>query len=126
MIIGIGCDIVSHTLTAQLNWHNDTRIRSRIFSGNEMEQLPSQVKLQIAFLSARFAAKEAVLKCLSTGIIDGVSLLDIEILAEKGSMPTIRLSGYVLEMSLLKEITNWHLSLSHDDTFSIAFVVAEN
>lgn len=126
MIIGIGCDIVDHKTTEKLKWYTDVKIRLRLFSANELGMFPSQLKQQIPFLAGRFAVKEAVLKCLGTGMIDGLSLSEIEILKDDLQRPILFLSGEVQKIALEKGITHWFLSLSHTELNSIAFVVAES
>ncbi|MGN6640038.1 MAG: holo-ACP synthase [Mucilaginibacter sp.] len=50
----------------------------KIFSDRELSL--AHPALTEKFLAGRFAGKEAVLKCLGTGMIDGIALTDIEIL----------------------------------------------
>lgn len=124
MIVGIGCDLVEHALTKKLKWTSDEKIRSRIFSQEELSLCPQE--FQIAYLSGRFAAKEAVLKCLGTGMAKSISLTDIEVLYDKLKKPIIKLTGEALKLSSEKEISDWHVSLSHSDNYSIATVIAEH
>jgi holo-[acyl-carrier protein] synthase len=126
MIIGVGCDIVAHTTTEKMKWHTDLKIRSRLFSEIELIMFPSHPKQQLPFLAGKFAVKEAVLKCLGTGMIDGISLKEIEVLKDDLQRPRISLNGQVQQIALDKGITHWHLSISHTDANSIAFVIAEN
>jgi holo-[acyl-carrier protein] synthase len=125
MIVGIGCDIVSHDLTKKLNWAQNPKIRLRIFSDDELNTYPTHLEQQVAFLAVRFAVKEAVLKCLGTGMVDGISLKEIEVLSDNHNRPNIVLSGEVHKMALEKGITSWHLSISHAESNSVAFVIAE-
>lgn len=126
MIIGVGCDIVGHSLTVKLKWHSNQKARVRLFSAKELKLLPRKISLQVQFLSGRFAVKEAVLKCLGTGIIDGISLREIETLKDKRNRPIIVLNGRVKKMAIEKKISHWHVSISHTDLHSIALVIAEN
>jgi len=125
MIFGIGCDIVSHATIEKMKWHSDAKIRARLFSLDELKLLSTDLKEQISFLAGRFAVKEAVLKCLGTGMIDGISLKEIEVLRDDRQRPVLNLSGEVQKISLAKGITHWYLTLSHTDSNSIAFVIAE-
>ena len=65
-------------------------------------------------LAARFAAKEAVVKC-----IGNVRYNKIEIINEKDGKPEVRL----LDKALAK-LYNLSISLSHTDQFAIAVCVA--
>jgi holo-[acyl-carrier protein] synthase len=77
-------------------------------------------------LAARFAAKEAVVKALGTGVWRcGIGWTDIEVLREPGSgAPTLILHGAAHVRAAELGLRQWSLSLSHDHTQAIAFVVA--
>jgi holo-[acyl-carrier protein] synthase len=123
MIIGIGCDIVEHETSKILNWGSDVSILNRIFSQKEIEIYSSQKELK--FLSGRFAAKEAVLKCLGTGMQDGIALSDIQILQSPQGKPVLELFGEVKKISDKIGIRFWHISISHSTYYSLAFATAE-
>ncbi len=124
MIIGIGCDIVEHKLTFKLDWIGNPEILKRVFSNSEIEECSKYSPKK--YYSSRFAIKEAVLKCLGMGMEDGIALNNIE--TEKmntGSLNLI-LQGNVKKIADSKNITNWHISLSHSKEYSVAVVVAES
>lgn len=123
MVIGIGCDIVEHKITKGLNWDSDETVLNRIFSQKELEIYRS--KKDIKFLSGRFAVKEAVLKCLGTGMRDGLSLCDIHVLKSGSGLPMLKLTGTVKEISDSTGISNWFVSITHATEYSMAVVVAE-
>lgn len=124
MIIGVGCDIVEHDTTKILKWESDSTILKRIFTNQEIEMYSQDCNLK--FLAGRFAAKEAVLKCLGSGMQDGLSLRDIQIAKSSEGKPTLELFGGVRVISDSAGINSWHLSISHSKNHSIAFVIAEN
>lgn len=124
MIIGIGCDIVENSSVTKLNWLSDNRTLTKIFSNNEILLAP---ELQVEkYYSSRFAMKEAILKCLGTGMEDGIALNDIEIKKTNRGALLVDLKGEVKKIADQKNITNWHISLSHSRDSSVAFVIAEN
>lgn len=124
MIVGIGCDIVEHSTTSKLGWLEDSDILMRIFSKKEIELAPE--KEAEKYFSSRFAIKEAVLKCLGTGMQDGISLKNIVTKKEETGRIILSLSGKVKQIAQSKSINKWHLTLSHSTSYSIAVVVAEN
>ena len=73
--------------------------------------------------AVRFAAKEAAVKALGTGINKGVSWLDIEILNDPKGRPLLSLSENLKDLA--GEAT-FHLSLSHCRDYATAFVVFES
>jgi|SRR6266487_5422176 len=123
MIIGIGCDIVEHSVTRSLNWESNISTQSRTFSQKELDIYSS--KKELSFLSGRFAAKEAILKCIGTGIQDGIALPEIQILQSENGKPIIELHGKAKEISDTMEISLWHISITHSEEYSIAFAIAE-
>ncbi|WP_293295209.1 holo-ACP synthase [Allomuricauda sp.] len=124
MIVGIGCDVAEFSVAEKFNWQSDQNQRSRIFSPYELLQYDKQKRL--SYLTGRFAAKEAVLKCLGTGMYDGISMKNIEIIQEENGKPSIKLTGEVLKKSIDLGIKKWLVSISHTLKNSTAFVIAEN
>lgn len=123
MIIGIGCDVVNHNLTQNLGWLSNSPTVRRVFSPKELELL--KANNSVRFISGRFAAKEAILKCLGTGMKDGISLTDIEIFQSDAGQPIIHIKGEVEKIAIRMGIVSWHISISHTDNTSTAFVIAE-
>ena len=123
MIVGIGCDLVAHDLTERLNWTSELSMLQRVFSNREIE-LFHEID-SITFLAGRFAAKEAVLKSLGTGMEDGIALSDIEILKLETGQPRIEVKGRVKEIADSLGVKSWKISISHSDRSSMAFVLAE-
>ncbi|WP_298508119.1 holo-ACP synthase [uncultured Kordia sp.] len=124
MIIGIGCDVTDFKIAKELNWEKDEKFLIRVFSPREIESYKNQNRL--SYLTGRFAVKEAVLKCLGTGMHDGISLNNIEILQSEFGKPKIELKGEIRNISQGLGINKWHISISHSTTCSIAYVIAEN
>lgn len=124
MIVGIGCDIVDHGTTKLLNWDSKHSIQTRIFS--EAELSIRSLNNKIAFLSGRYAAKEAIVKCLGTALQDGITLTDIQILQSEEGKPQVELVGSAKEIAIKMGIKKWHVSITHSNDSSLAFVVAES
>jgi holo-[acyl-carrier protein] synthase len=85
---------------------------------------PAEIELcagQAQRLAGRWAAKEAVLKALGVGIGE-VPLTDIEVTRAASGAPVLSLSGAA--QTAAGDLTRWHLSLSHDGDYAVAFVVA--
>lgn len=97
------------------------RFLTRVFTEGEVKCCGQRVES----LAARFAAKEAVAKALGAGIWrDGVAWTDIEVLREASGAPLLRLYGAAAKIAAHFGLQSWSLSLSHDRTHAIAFVVA--
>lgn len=76
-------------------------------------------------LASRFAAKEAVMKALGTGV-RGVRWRDIEVVRSRGQAPRIELHGTALARAERLGLTDLALSLSHSKDFAVASVVGES
>ena len=63
---------------------------------------------------------------LGAGMLDGISLKDISIKTLKSGKPDIQLSGIVKQLAKDLGITNWHITITHSTSFSLAFVIAES
>lgn len=74
-------------------------------------------------LAARFAAKEAVMKAMRSGIYD-LDFVDIEVIRGPNQEPMVQLHGQAAELAHSKWIEGWYLSLSHTKTLAIAGAIA--
>jgi holo-[acyl-carrier protein] synthase len=74
-------------------------------------------------LAARFAAKEATMKALGTGI-RGVRWRDIEVLPNRRGKPIIVLHETAKRRAELLGLTHWSISLTHSRGDAMAIVVA--
>jgi holo-[acyl-carrier protein] synthase len=80
-------------------------------------------------LAARFAAKEAVMKALGTGL-GGFAFTDVEVHSAGGDgatrgAPSLILHGAAAALAEHHQASHLHLSLTHTSEVAIAFVVAE-
>lgn len=117
-VIGHGIDIVEIERFALLC--KSQRYVDRCFTGLEQ----SQSKNMPDRLAARFAAKEAVLKALRLGLVNGVSLKNIEIGFRDDGSPSVALDGLPKTRATELGVTEWHLSFSHGSISAIASAIA--
>lgn len=124
MILGIGTDIVEIARMADLLQRYGHKFSERILHANEQQQL-AQRSNQAAFLAKRFAAKEAVGKALGTGLGDGVTAPDIEVLRAENGRPSIRLHGQAQQTLLALGAQHCQISISDEKAYAVAFAVIE-
>ena len=74
-------------------------------------------------LAARWAAKEAVLKAMGVGF-GPYSPLDVEVVSTD-RVPRVLLHGLAAERASDLGITEWSLSLSHEEGFAVALVIGQ-
>ena len=94
------------------------RFLNRIYTEGEV----SYCRGRAQNLAVRFAAKEATMKALGTGV-RGVSWKDIEVVRGPGGAPSICLSGRALLRAEKLRVKELALSLSHSREYAVAFVV---
>ncbi|MBC8309122.1 MAG: holo-ACP synthase [Phycisphaerales bacterium] len=123
MIVTHGIDIIDVARVAtMLEKHGQTFI-DRCFT--KTEQLAADVsspEMRAQRFAARYAAKEAVLKALGTGLAGGIEWVDINVAREDGP-PMVELSGKAAEVAKKAGITDWQLSLSHTSGIAMASVI---
>ena len=94
------------------------RFLNRIYTEDEL----AYCRGRIPSLAARFAAKEATMKALGTGI-RGVGWREVEVVRHRGKAPTICLHGRASQIAENIGIRELALSLSHSRDYAIASVV---
>ena len=112
MIVGIGTDIVENSRFEALP---DGFLR-KLFTACEIADAEKRTD-KAEYFASRFAAKEAVSKALGTGF-RGLSILDIEIHEDDAGKPFPVVNGF--------NEYRFHLSISHETSYSVAMVVVEN
>lgn len=125
MIIGIGIDLVEIARIEKTFDKLGARFAHRILTDNEYAKFEglSHPKQAIAFLAKRFAAKEAAVKALGTGIADGVSFQHIEVSNLASGQPML-----ILDVSIQARLPDgaiWHISLTDEKLYAQAFVIIE-
>lgn len=124
-IVGHGIDLVEvERIRAMLDRHAD-RFLARVFTPGEAARgLGSRRYAE--HLAGRFAAKEAVLKCLGTGLSLGISWTDVEVVVRATGQPEIVLHGPAAVRAATIGARSWHLSITHTQTHAAASVIAES
>lgn len=123
MIIGIGTDIVkTQRIQAAVDEYGD-RFLDRCFTSIERSRAASRSN-PIRAYARLFAAKEALLKALGTGMREGLSWHDWEITPDEHGAPTVEMRGGAADR-LSGENLNIRLSMSDDGDYAVAFAVIE-
>jgi len=122
MIIGIGCDIIEINRVEKAV--QSEAFKKRVFTEAEIAYCESRGKQQFASFAARFAAKEALLKALGTGLRGG-ALTELEVLNDDLGCPYLTLTGYHKELVASKGVQKIYVTLSHSKDSAMAYVVLE-
>jgi holo-[acyl-carrier protein] synthase len=100
-------------------------LAGEIFTDREREYCFSRPDPYV-HLAGRFAAKEACLKALGTGLsgsgIDG-ALREIEVTSGGAGRPVLSVSGWTEKIGRRKKIYQYTVSISHSGDFAVASVI---
>ena len=120
MIIGIGCDL-TETARMAAALRKDG-FAERVFT--ERERKACTGAHAVEHYAARFAAKEALLKALGTGLRDG-SLREMETVNDALGKPVLTVTGRLRERLDALGVGRVHVTLSHTRETAMAVVVLE-
>ena len=115
-IRGIGVDLCE--IARMQAWLDEGRSLRRLFTEEEQAYIASKGAAAAQTMAGLFAAKEAVLKALGTGMT--LPMTDICITHTDLGQPVVTLSGKAADMG-----GRVHLSITHEGGMAAAFAVWE-
>ena len=122
MIVGIGIDLVD---LKRFKERLSPELIRELFLPDEIAYCSTQRHNEENY-AGRFAAKEAAFKALGAGLEQGLRWHHVEIRKESSGAVQLAFHGRAAELISQKNITSFHLSLSHTRSNAIAMVVLEN
>jgi len=111
----IGVDIIEIPRIAEAIERFGERFLRRVYTEHEV----TAYRNRTSSLATRFAAKEAVMKALGTGM-RAVGWHDIEILSTESGRPVVHLSGRALERFEALGLESMTVSLSDSRDYAVA------
>lgn len=124
VIHGIGIDLVEVARIERIIEKWNGRFLKRVFSENEIVYCERKAYPPQHY-AARFAAKEAFLKCIGIGLFSGAGLRDIEVFNSIGGKPELRVYRKVRSIIDTLNIIKFHVSISHTNNYATALVILE-
>ncbi len=122
IIRGIGIDLVRIPRMREVIARWEERFLRRVFTDGEIAYCRAR-RDPVPHFAARFAAKEAGLKALGTGLRLGIAWRELEVRRERGQAPALVLSGRSREIGLARGGRRMLLSLTHDGDYAMAQAV---
>lgn len=119
MLIKTGIDLIEISRIRSALGRNGEHFLERIFTPAEIAECRGKPES----LAVRFAAKEAVVKALGTGI-GPVAWCEVETLHHLSGEPYLILHGSAQKIAMAMGLTQWAVSLSHSKEMATAIVVA--
>ena len=116
---GIGVDLVRIPRMRAVIARWDERFLRRVFTEGEIAYCRAR-RDPVPHFAARFAAKEAAMKALGTGLRMGVRWRDLEVRRERGQAPHLVLHGRSREVGARRGGHTMLLALTHDGDYALA------
>jgi holo-[acyl-carrier protein] synthase len=119
VVLGLGCDVIEVARIRGVCERQGERFLARVFTDEERAYCLG-LKQPHKHLAARFAAKEAVSKCFTTGIGAELGWKSISVYHGDRKQPLVRLDDQ--GVALLRQMGATHVlvSLSHTETTAMA------
>jgi len=124
VIVSIGIDIIEIARVREV-LRRTPRFRERVFTAGERAYCDARGAAAAQHYAARFAAKEAALKALSTGWSGRIAWQDVEVVSEESGAPALLFHRCAGEIFKQRGATVAHLSLSHTAEHAVAQVILE-
>lgn len=121
-ILGTGVDIIEVARIQQAA-ERTPRFLERVFTPAELAYANAAPRSRWRRLAARFAAKEALLKALGTGLRQ-VRWGEAEVVRNALGRPAFQLKGALAALAAARGVQELHLTLSHSDHYAVAYVIA--
>jgi holo-[acyl-carrier protein] synthase len=118
-LLGLGCDIIEVARFKGVLERQGDRFLDRVFTEEERAYCFSQAHPH-KHLAARFAAKEAVSKCFTTGIGAELGWKSVSVFHGERKEPHVRLDEKGMELLKRVGATGVLVTLSHTDTAAMA------
>jgi holo-[acyl-carrier protein] synthase len=124
-IKGIGIDIQEVDKLKKVLSKMSPKKLLRIFTNDEIQYCQKRIDPYIHF-SGKFAAKEAIIKCLDIKQEFGLILSDVEIRSDKYGKPICNISSNLHEKIEDLDETKIFISISHDEKYAASVAIWSN
>ena len=118
LIFGTGVDVIEIGRIAKAS--GSEHFNEKVYTAAEL----AETKKLAHRLAGFFAAKEALLKAMGTGLV-GFNWREMEIVHNEQGAPYFRLNGKVAAFLETQKITRVHLTISHCREYAVAQVILE-
>ena len=121
-MLGIGCDLADVERIRNAIARNG--FKERVYTPEEIAYCTGAHGDKAQSYAARFAAKEAFLKAIGTGLRGG-QLTEISVSNDEMGKPELKVSGYFATYIAKMGVKQIHFTLSHTNTTAMAVVILE-
>lgn len=121
-IVAHGIDIVLVSRIARLVDEHGQRFLERVYTDDELSECLGDRRV-MARLASRFAAKEAAMKALGTGLARGITWHDVAVEKHASGQPRLLVRGRAAEIAGEMGVGAWMVSLSDTGEYAVASVL---
>jgi holo-[acyl-carrier protein] synthase len=118
MILGVGVDVLRIARMEAELARDDGGFREDVYTPHEIAACRQHPRPAVLF-AQHFASKEAVLKALGTGVLDGASWREVEVTPPAGVM----LRGRIADVAAARGARRIHLTLASTPDWAVAAAV---
>ena len=122
-MLGIGCDLADVERIEKAITRKG--FKERVYTPEEIAYCTGSRGDKAQSYAARFAAKEAFLKAIGTGLRGKGQLTEIYVVNDDLGKPELKVTGYYASHIAKMGVKKIHLTLSHTATTAMAVVVLE-
>ncbi|MFV1985750.1 MAG: holo-ACP synthase [Gemmatimonadota bacterium] len=124
MVVGLGIDIVEVERLEAVFGRHPERAPNRLFTTAELADCDGRSNPSEC-LAGRFAAKEAFLKALGTGLREGISWTDISLRSGEHGRPELDTTGAAARQLATLGASTVSVSITHDGGMAAAVVLIQ-
>ncbi|MBY0523710.1 MAG: holo-ACP synthase [Gemmataceae bacterium] len=122
-IIGIGTDIVECLRIGRMIEEHGEYFLNRVYTEREIRYCQAR-KHATEHFAGRWAAKEAIMKCLGTGWRRGIAWTDMEVRNDFSGQPRVHMCGAARDQAESMHISDILLTISHCRAYATAYAIA--
>ena len=122
-IVGIGTDIVECLRIGRMIEQHGELFLMRVYTPREIRYCQAR-RHSTEHFAGRWAAKEAIMKCLGTGWRRGMCWTDVEVRNDVSGKPAVHLGGAAKDQAQHLHLSDILLTISHCRAFATACAIA--
>ena len=120
MEIRQGIDLLKIKRIEKIYKKYEQKFLKKFFSDKEIEQINKSKVEKVKKIAGKISSKEAASKALGTGISNGITFKDFEILNESNGCPKLKFYG--VAKAKLKNLSSSSISITHDGEYIVSVV----
>ena len=120
MEIRQGIDLLKIKRIEKIYQKYEQKFLKKFFSDKEIEQINKSEVEKVKKIAGKISSKEAASKALGTGISNGITFKDFEILNERNGCPKLKFYG--VAKTKLTNLSSSSISITHDGEYIVSVV----